>query len=760
MANRQLRPRLPRGPVLHPLALAVASLLSTPVLAQTVAVNSPATAPSLPPVVVSATRTETPADQVSATVTAIGAQDIQRKQAADVKDLLKDQPGLSVRALPNRSSAAFYATGRGGNEGINIRGLEGNQVLLQTDGVRLPMVYASGPYFAGRADTVEIEAYKQVEILRGPSSTGHGSDGLAGAVSFVTKDPADLLTLGQPTQVAAKFGYASADRSWLLSPSVAHRSDKFEALLLAAVRRGHATQTLGDNDAPDNTRTTPNPQERRSDYVLGKLIFRIDPQQRLKLSAEHLDRRVDTDVYTLFGDPSYPTTTDVDAREDITRSMAKAEYSLTDPRGRWFQKFDASLYLQDALNRQFGFEARTNTSAWNTRERDTQYGEKTVGGSLQAESWLGGDTHRLVYGLDWSRAEVRSRKDGGNYLDGTLVTSGSSAFTVNRSFPNTDYTLTGLFVQDLITLAPNLTLTPGLRWDRFELAPQGNDPLYTNSQPLVTLTDDELSPKLGLLWQWQPMLGFVAQYAHGFRAPTPPQVNGGVTNLAASQPYRSIGNPDLKPETSDSFELGLRGSSQRLRYAVTVFRSTYDNFIAENTDVTATTDVPLEVGMPAATRTFQSVNLRDVVISGFEASVTWVPVKGWQLSAAYAHARGDQDDGAGEVPLRSIDPDKLVLSTRWEPGTGWGGEATARLVKRKARNPSTTGYTPPGYGVLDLAAWWEVHRNVSLNLALGNVFNKKYTEWADVRDLAATSTTVDAYTQPGRHLSASVQVLF
>lgn len=760
MANRLFSPRLVRGFVLHPLAWAAASLCSTGAWAQAAPANTPATAPTLPPVVVSATRTETPSDEVSATVNAIGAQDIQRKQAADVKDLLKDQPGLSVRALPNRSSAAFYATGRGGNEGINIRGLEGNQVLLQTDGVRLPMVYASGPHFAGRADTVELEAYKRVEILRGPSSTGYGSDGLAGALSFVTKDPADLLTLGQPTQVAAKLGYASADRSWLLSPSVAHRSEDFEVMLLAAVRRGHATETLGDNDAPDNTRTTPNPQDRRSDYVLGKLIFKIDPQQRVKLTAEHLDRRVDTDVYTLFGDPSYPTTTDVDAREDITRSLVKAEYSLTDPRGRWFQKLDASLYLQDTLNRQFGFEARTNTSAWNTRERDTQYGEKTVGGSVQAESSLLGGQHQLVYGLDWSRAEITSLKDGGNYLNGTLVTSGSSAFVVNRSFPNTDYTLTGLFVQDVIALAPKLTLTPGLRWDRFELSPQGNDPLYTNTQPLVTLKDDELSPKLGLLWQWQPMLSFVAQYAHGFRAPTPSQVNGGVTNLTASQPYRSIGNPDLKPETSDSFELGLRGSSAQLRYAGTVFRSTYDHFIAENTDVTATTDVPLDDGMPSNTRTFQSVNLRDVVISGFEASITWVPSKGWQLSAAYAHAKGDQDDGAGATPLRTIDPDKLVLSTRWEPGTGWGGEATARLVKRKARNPSATGYTPPGYGVLDLAAWWEIHRNVSLNLALGNVFDKKYTEWADVRDLAATSTTIDAYTQPGRNLSASVQVQF
>jgi hemoglobin/transferrin/lactoferrin receptor protein len=154
------------------------------------------------------------------------------------------------------------------------------------------------------------------------------------------------------------------------------------------------------------------------------------------------------------------------------------------------------------------------------------------------------------------------------------------------------------------------------------------------------------------------------------------------------------------------------------------------------------------------------VNLRDVVISGFEASVTWVPVKAWHLSAAYAHARGDQDDGSGRTPLRSIDPDKLALSARWQPGAAWGAEAAARFVKRKTRNPNPAGYNPPGYGVLDLSAWWEIHRHASLNLVLNNVLDKKYTEWADVRDLAATSTLIDAYTQPGRNVSASVQVRF
>ncbi len=714
---------------------------------------TPASGAMLPKLVVSATRSAASQDEVAATVDAQTAQDVQRKQATDLKDLLRDQPGLSVRAQPNRSSAAFYSTGRGGNEGINIRGLEGNHVMLQTDGVRLPMIYASGPFFAGRADTLDLAAYKQVEILRGPSSTAYGSDGLAGAVSFVTKDPSDLLTLGRPTQTALELGYAGADRSWSLVPSWAMQGEGVQAMLLAALRRGHETESMGDRHTPDRTRTVPNPQQRRSGYLLGKLVLQPDARQRIELAAEHLERRIETDIYTLFGDPMYPTTTEVFAREEIGRSLLKAEYSRQEPGGRWFQKMDASLYWQDSENAQHGFEARSNTSGWNTRTRDTRYGETTLGASLQFET-LVGDLQQLVWGLDLSRADIHSLKDGANLLDG--VDAGS--FQRSRSFPNTDYTLAGAFVQDTLDLGA-LKLTPGLRLDGFRLQPRRNDPLYSNSQPPVTLKGHELSPKLGAVWQLTPALSAVAQYAHGFRAPAPPQVNGGVTNLGASIPYRAIGNPDLKPETSDSIELGLRGGSPSLRWMFTVFRSRYDNFIAEGVDVTDTTSIPLEPDMPANTRTFQSINLRDVTISGAEASLSWMFAPGWQARAAWAHARGDQSEGGDRQPLQTVDPDKLVLALRHD-AAAWGAEASARLVDRKRRNPDADGYTPPGYGVLDLAAWWQVDRHLRLNLALANALDKKYTEWADVRELAATSTLVDAYTQPGRSLSLSLQVQY
>lgn len=747
---------------LHPLALAIAAL-ATPAGAQTQPAQPQPQRElgELPKVVVSATRIETSEDEVAATVTTLTAADIERKQAGDVKDMLRHEVGISVRSQPNRSSAAFYANGRGGNEGINIRGLEGNQVLLQTDGVRLPAIYASGPVVTGRADYIDVEAFKRVEILRGSASTSYGSDGLAGAVSFATKDPIDLVPQGKTSQAALKLGYSSVDNAKTVVPSYAFRGEQFEGLLLASVRRGHEADTRGDNASRDRNRTVGNPQDISSDYVLGKLIYKLDNRQQFKLSLENMDREVVTDVYTLFGDPSYLTTTRVDASEHITRSLVKLDYEFVDPRNPVFQRVNANVYWQDAKNRQYGYEARTNTTPWNSRSRDAFYAERLVGGSVQFETYL--SNQRIVYGVDASEARVTSLKDGANYLNGSLITTGSNAFVVNKSFPDTDYRLLGAFIQDEIILG-SVTVTPGLRLDSFKLDPRRGDPLYTinNKVDPATLSDQALSPKLGVVWTYTPLLRVFAQYSHGFRAPTPSQVNGGVTNLTASTPYRSIGNPDLKPETSDSFELGVRGRSDTLRYSASLFKGRYKDFIQSNTNVSATTGVPLEAGMPTNTITYQSVNLNKASISGFELSGAWAFLPHWTVSASYAHTKGDSQAANGvKTPLDTIDPDKGVLGLRYELAGAWGAELTLTGMKSQRRNPSpTANYTPKGFLVGDLSAWYEIGKQWSLNAGISNIGDVKYWLWSDTRGVAPTAVGLDAYTQPGRNFSASVRYQF
>jgi hemoglobin/transferrin/lactoferrin receptor protein len=697
---------------------------------------------TLKEVVVSASRVEQELEDVPATITAITAQDIALDNPTDLEELLNSEVGVSVRSQPNRSSGVFYATGRGGNEGVNIRGLEGDQVRLQVDGVSLPSTYASGPYAAGRGDTIDPEGYKRVELLRGGSSSQFGSDGLAGAVSFLTKDPEDLLTLGKPQQFTLKSAYASVDNSFQLAPSFAFAGSGVQGMVLASMRRNHETKNMGTNDASNISRTTPNPANNQANYVLAKLVLSPSAAHQIKLTAETIKRQNNTDIKSFFGDSfTVATLTDVDVREDISRDLAKLDYRYA-PNGMWFDVLSASVYSQKSQNLQHGYEARSTAPL--VRTRDTSYGESTLGASLQMETHLGAQTkHLLVYGLDTTLTDVTSLKAGYN--------SSGAAFVPNKSFPDTDYRVLGAFVQDTISVG-SFSVTPGLRYDSFKLTPKP-DALYqvNNTAAPSELSDSALSPRLGAVWKLAPMAQVFANYSHGFRAPKASQVNGGVTNLTAASPYTSIGNPNLKSETSDSVEIGLRGfvsNNTKNTYSVAVFHGKYKDFIASNVLVTDNIAPTPDV--------FQSINLNKVTISGFEARTSWELAKGLRLSAAYAHAEGDSESNGVSTPLSTIDPDKLILGLSYAHGAQWGLATQLTAVERKERNPDATKVTPGGYGVMDISGWYTFGKATRLTAGINNLFDKKYVEWADVRDVAATSAVVDAYTQPGRNFKVSL----
>ncbi len=111
--------------------------------------------------------------EVVGSVSSISLDDMETRMVSDLSDLLDKTIGVSV----SRSNTS----GRSYNEGITIRGLGGKRVNILIDGVRVADAYTG----YGR-DVVEVDLLKRVEILKGPSSALYGSDGLAGAVSYIT----------------------------------------------------------------------------------------------------------------------------------------------------------------------------------------------------------------------------------------------------------------------------------------------------------------------------------------------------------------------------------------------------------------------------------------------------------------------------------------------------------------------------------------------------------------------------------------------
>ena len=100
----------------------------------------------------------------------------------DFADLVKYEPGVYVENNVTRL----------GLNGFNIRGIGGNRVLTQVDGVQTAEQFAFGPFSIHQAG-LDVDVLKSVEIVRSANSALYGSDALGGVVSLFTKDPADYL---------------------------------------------------------------------------------------------------------------------------------------------------------------------------------------------------------------------------------------------------------------------------------------------------------------------------------------------------------------------------------------------------------------------------------------------------------------------------------------------------------------------------------------------------------------------------------------
>jgi hemoglobin/transferrin/lactoferrin receptor protein len=468
-----------------------------------------------------------------------------------------------------------------------------------------------------------------------------------------------------------------------------------------------------------------------------------------------MQRRAETDVISARAVPPAPPATlpataviDLDARDRVQRARLSAEHRYDDLNGLWFQKAESRLYVQDADTRQFALEDR-NTAA--DRTRTSRYREKVVGLSTQFESSLSGALpQRLSYGIDASRTAITAVRDG------TPNPSAAPPFGETfpaKPFPDTDYTLAGAFVQSEIELAGatglpgRLTLIPALRFDSFKLSPSTDG--YTGGA-VVSLSDSAVTPRVGAVWSIVDAFAPYAQWSRGFRAPAPGQLNNGFTNVASG--YRSVGHPNLKPETAQSLEVGLRGKAGGWSWQLAAYDNRYSDFISQ--------EAVSGAGTPADPTIFQFINLAQARIRGVELRGEWRVSPAWSLNAATALTRGTSTRSGVAEPLDSVEPARTALGLRYEAGA-WDLRADVLHAQAKARDRIRTAtpaaFAPDGYTVLDLSARWQPSPGWTLIANLNNATDATYWRWSDVRGLADTSAVKDAYTAPGRHLQLALR---
>jgi vitamin B12 transporter len=371
---------------------------------------------TLEKVVVTATRVETPTEEIASSMTIISSKEIERKQKTTVLEALRDIPGLDV----------VQTGGVGSHTSIFLRGANSEHTLVMIDGVEV-----NDPISPGRSYDfahLTVDNIERIEIIRGPQSTLYGSDAIGGVVNIITKKgegkPKFFLSAegGSFTTFREATGISGGNK-WVNYSFALSRFDT-EGISAASKKDGNY-----EKDGYENT------------SLSARLGFTPMDNIDIDFILRYIDAKTELDNFSGFGgdDPNYV--------QKSKQFFFKTQVGLSLFDQVWSQKLGLAIndHKRDIKNNkdsQHPFDSEKGRYDGQLLKFDWQHHLKLH------------RTNALTFGLDLDREEGKSR-----YYWESIWGPGQSIF------PKKTADIKGYYIQDEIKLWDRFFATFGIRID-------------------------------------------------------------------------------------------------------------------------------------------------------------------------------------------------------------------------------------------------------------------------------------------------------
>lgn len=744
--------------------LGIALLTGLPLRAQTAPTAAKPTGNTVD-VSVTAARVNEVSDRPPQTETVIQAAELEKRGVNDMGGVVRYAPLVNA---PKAATGSGNIWDGSGYTGYNIRGMEGNRVSLDIDGVPLPDAAPKpdggtmNSFGMGR-DYVEIENFRAVEIGSGTTSASRGTPGLGGNVVYVTKSPDDFLNRSsRPYYLGYKLGYASADESVAHTFTGAAQHDAWQTLVVFTHRDGEETDSKGS--------TRPNAIDWDSDSILAKLVWKGKEGHRADFSLEHFKRNLSVEALNKASTLYIGGVHQDSVSERFTLSATHRYAPVTAL--PILDQVETKLYFQDAVSRDLTLAPNYITGGIGYRRNlTTAFNNDSYGLNVDALKRIA-TSQKITYGA--SASEIETNRPWGEVRtrlsDGAITQLG----TKDR-MPEMDTTKLAAYVSDEFSFnlgGRKAHLTPGLRLEHHRTKPNDVSRYITAvpgaAQEIKNDRETYLAPSLTFdVAITETVLGY-ARYKRGARIPAPVEKTGTYDSFSytgGAAGYAVLGNPDMKKETSDAFEIGLRNRiASAVSLNIAAFYTAYDNYIEYAAQPYDPVNFPtISVGL------FRPENIGEAKIYGAEASADldfgkWEPsLNGFSARVALGRANSSakNTDTGQTFSLASVGPFKASASVSYDaPSKKFGGSLAFTHTDGKQAPPDfLTGTTAarfavPSASLLDLTAYFRFSENITLNGGVYNLTDEKYWDYYNARGLAAGTTAaaaaeIERYAQPG-----------
>lgn len=605
-----------------------------------------------------------------AVTTVVTAQQIRDTGARDLIDILKFVPGFFVGSISHSLEPVIAV--RGFTSSYN------QTVLVLLDGIpQTERVFGDRLALLG---IVPLDIIDRVEIMRGPGSALYGADAYSAVVNVVTyRTPPEKtqVTVGagsQQTRDARLFGGGRAGNFDVVGALEYRKTDGDETFI--------AADSQTNLDALFGTRASLAPGEANTHQGrFGAHLNVTGEDTALTLRAAR-----DRDIGTNAGLAGA-----LDPFGHIDTTTVEGYFEKTVRGANWTAKASVDgAFLRYELNDMHYFPAGAFGFFPEGVIADTQFDESRV--RLQGrQEYTGLSRHRLTVGAGAESGEVRLKSERRNFdvVGGAVVPTGPLQDTgdaLSLGASSFSHDLLFVYGQDEWDFDPDWTLTWGVRYDRY--SDFGNI----------------FSPRLALVWNASPYLTAKLLYGRGFRGPS-------LLDTDARQIPSLAGNPDLKPEKLDSFELAFdyRPSEQFTARLNVFYQRTEDQIRLQNDG--GPTSRPENVGQQKG--------------YGMELEAWWDIDRNTRLYGAYAYQDNTDETTGADA---GYTPHHQVLARLQHQSQPWLFSVQARYVGHRDRIAEDTLPTADTYTLVDAFVRRDIMPGLEAGLEVRNLFDTDMEE--------------------------------
>ena len=608
--------------------------------------NKEKTESTVEEVVVSASRVPVPAEHVGSSVTVFDQEEIEKRQATRVYELLREVPGLAV------SQQSFA-----GQTQLRIRGSEGNHTLLLFDGIELSDPVSSDEFYLQHLPAFATD---RIEVLRGPQSSIFGSEAIGGVINITSPIPDE----GTTARLSVEGGSLRTSK---LNSYVAFANEEHYGSVAMNQIQSKGISARSDNTEADGMRQT------SAHFKFGTQI-----SESLDMSATALLMNYDGDYDSCGTEGTGQNAVTIhNCRGDDKKRAVGIELN--------YEQLDGNLIHNVKLfnTRQKRYEyAYYSDSSNNTIS--SKLGKKSKIEYQAAMYWETGDTNQTTI--------VALNKEK-NEAIGTYVAGGDGG----------EFDTKSLVLEQRVDFGNDIFASLSGRYD--DNAGDEFKDYKTYRGTLAWVVNDDLR--------------IHSSAGTGVKNPQVSELYGWSSDWVA--------NPDLKPETSESWDLGgeFRPGLGDLTFDLTYFNNKVTNLIRSicgaNCDDPQTPNISKSVNNPG-----------ESIIKGWELSVFGRLADTYDVVASATFLKG-RDSARKELTRRPSQILSLNVSREFTH-SGKSGlinlnvQHTGKQLNCDFSTWPCTIKELPKYTLVNLSATMKLNSNLELTGKIENLFDKKYIE--------------------------------